>query len=184
MEANYEKMLQDSNLIKNYIKGDIANRDESIITKKFNEKRWSALEVIEHLNKVYDVYLDNFTKVIDEADNLRMDEAPQMKRSLLARLSIYANKPRGNKRPFKVKTFSFFVPAIAPDQVHEIIETYLKNKERFNDLIKKARTKNLFSVKIPTALGQRVKFYVAECFEFLLAHEERHMIQIAEAVAS
>jgi len=45
MEANYEKMLKDSNQIKNYIKGDIANLDETILTKKENAKKWSALEV-------------------------------------------------------------------------------------------------------------------------------------------
>ena len=64
MEANYERMLQDSNRIKNYIKGDIANLDEETLIKKENEKKWSALEVIEHLNKVYDIYLDNFTREI------------------------------------------------------------------------------------------------------------------------
>lgn len=182
MEANYEKMLQDSNRIKNYIKGDIANMDEGVLTKKQSAKKWSALEVVEHLNKVYDVYLDNFRKVIDGADDLPESEAPTMKRTILARLSIYANKPKGKKRRFKVKTFDFFRPAIAPEQLHDILDTYLQNKETFNGLIKDARTKNLKNVKIPTALGERVKFYVAECFEFLLAHEERHMIQIAEAV--
>jgi len=182
MEANYEQMLQDSNRIKNYIKGDIANMDEAVITKKATAKKWSALETIEHLNKVYDVYLDNFTTVIEGAEELSDRDIPQMKRTLLGRLSIYANRPKGNKRRFKVKTFDFFTPAIAPDQSHEIIDTYLKNKERFNDLIKAARTKNLLNVKIPTALGEKVKFYAAECFEFLLAHEERHMIQIAEAI--
>lgn len=182
MEANYEKMLQDSNRIKNYIKGDIANLNESILTKKENAKKWSALEVVDHLNKVYDVYLDNFRKVINHADELPGNEPPQMRRTLLGRLSTYANRPKGKKRRFKMKTFDFFRPAVAPEQLHGIIETYLQKKETFNDLIKEARTKNLKNVKIPTALGERVKFYVPECFEFLLAHEERHMIQIAEAI--
>ncbi|WP_370090232.1 DinB family protein [Ekhidna sp.] len=182
MEANYEKMLQDSNRIKNYIKGDIANLDDATLTKKENEKKWSALEVIEHLNKVYDIYLDNFTSAINDADALGENESPRMKRTIVGRLSIFANKPKGKKRRFKMKTFDFFTPAVAPDQLHDIIDTYLKNKETFNELIKQARTKDLTNVKVPTALGQKVKFYIPECFEFLIAHEERHMVQIAEAV--
>ena len=182
MEANYEKMLQDSNRIKNYIKVDIGNLDNEVLTKKESPKKWSALEVVEHLNKVYDVYLDNFQAAIAKAEELSANKTPEMKRTILGRLSIYANRPKGKKRRFKMKTFDFFRPAITPDNVHEIVETYLDKKERFNSLIKEARTKNLKHVKIPTALGERVKFYVAECFEFLLAHEERHMIQIAEAI--
>ncbi|WP_424962328.1 DinB family protein [Ekhidna sp.] len=182
MEANYEKLLQDSNRIKNYIKGDIANLNENILTKKENPKKWSAIEVVEHLNKVYDVYLDNFRKAIDAADELPQNEMPQMRRTLLGRLSIYTNRPKGKKRRFKMKTFDFFRPAVAPEELNKTIETYLQNKETFNDLIKDARTKNLKNVKVPTALGEKVKFFVPECFEFLLVHEERHMIQIAEAI--
>lgn len=182
MEANYEKLIQDSNRIKNYIKVDIANLDDHILTKKESAKKWSALEVVEHLNKVYDVYLDNFQKVIEDAEELRKDQTPEMNRTILGRLSIYANRPKGKKRRFKMKTFDFFRPAIGPDEVNSVIETYLGKKERFNELIKQARTKDLKNIKVPTALGQRVKFYVAECFEFLIVHEERHMIQIAEAI--
>ena len=182
MEVNYEKMLQDSNRIKNYIKGDIANLDEPVLTKKPNPKKWSALEVVEHLNKVYDVYLDNFTKAINDARDLSENESPNMRRTILGRLSISINRPKGSKRRFKMKTFDFFRPAVPPDQTNEVIDSFLNKKETFNDLIKKARTKDLRNVKVPTALGEKVKFYVPECFEFLLAHEERHMIQIAEAI--
>lgn len=184
MDANYEQMLQDSNRIKNYIKGDIAKLEEGTLTKKESPKKWSALEVVEHLNKVYDVYLDNFQAAIDQAEMLEENAVPQMKRTLLGRLSIYANKPKGKKRRFKMKTFDFFRPAIAPEQLNEVIDTYLQNKEAFNELIKQARTRNLRDTKIPTALGERVKFYIAECFEFLLAHEARHMVQIERAIDS
>ncbi|WP_420317582.1 DinB family protein [Ekhidna sp.] len=182
MEVNYEKLLQDSNQIKNYIKADIAARPAEQLTHKVSLKKWSAVEVVEHLNKVYDVYLDNFQKAIDDAEELTEQANPQMRRTILGRLSIYANKPKGKKRRFKMKTFDFFRPAISPDTMHEVFETFLTKKNRFNDLIKLARTKNLKDSKIPTALGEKVKFYVPECFEFLLVHEQRHMIQIEEAI--
>ncbi|MEO1254349.1 MAG: DinB family protein [Bacteroidota bacterium] len=182
MDVNYEKLLQDSNRIKNYIKADIGNLKADQLNKKPAENKWSALEVIEHLNKVYDVYLDNFHHIITSAKDLKAHEVPQMKRTILGRLSIYANKPKGNKRRFKVRTFDFFRPAIGPEMTHEVIDTFLRKKDRFNELIKAARTKDLRKVKIATALGKRVKFYIPECFEFLLAHEERHMIQIEEAL--
>ncbi|WP_421763472.1 DinB family protein [Ekhidna sp.] len=182
MEVNYEKMLKDSNQIKNYIKTEIASLEDQLLTKKESEKKWSALEVIEHLNKVYDVYLDNFNQAIDRAEELNDNETTDMQRTILGRLSIYANKPKGKKRRFKMKTFDFFRPAVVPEQVHSIIDVYLQKKETFNNLIRRARTKDLKNVKIPTALGEKVKFYIPECFEFILAHEQRHMVQIQLAI--
>lgn len=87
-------------------------------------------------------------------------------------------KPKGKKRKFKMKTFDFFVPTIDEEKVEQVFSTFQSNKMRFNELIKLARKKNLKGVKIPTALGQKVKFYIPECMEFILAHEQRHIVQI------
>ena len=183
MEVNYEKMLQQSNQIKNYIKVDVAGTPDEQLTMKPSPKKWSVLEVVEHLNKVYNHYLENFRDAIEHADDLNENESQKMQRTILGRLAIFTNKPRGKKRRFKVKTFDFFRPAVAPEQSHSIIDTYIKNKETFNELIKMARNKNLENVKIPTALGEKVRFYIPECFEFLIVHEERHVVQIELALA-
>jgi hypothetical protein len=184
MEVNYEKMLQQSNQIKNYIKVDVASLPEEQLTRKPNEKKWSALEVVEHLNKVYPVYLDNFRNAIESADDLAENEEQQMQRTIIGRLAVFTNKPKGKKRRFKMKTFDFFRPAVGPEQSHQVIDTFIKNKETFNELMKMARKKNLKNIKIPTALGEKVKFYIPECFNFLIAHEERHVVQIELTLAS
>lgn len=37
--------------------------------------------------------------------------------------------------------------------------------------------------KINSALGPIVKFYLPEAFEFLIGHDERHLVQITEIQA-
>ena len=182
MEVNYEQILEQSNRIKNYIKCDIGELPDEVLLRKQNEKKWSAMEVVSHLNRVYEKYLDNFSKAIDSAPDLANEQLQPYQSTILGRLSIYAMKPKGEKRRYKMKTFDFFNPITDSENKHEAIDLFLTNKEQFNDLIKRARSKNLKNLKMPTALGEKMKFYVPECFRFILAHEERHMVQIAEAI--
>lgn len=176
MEVNFEKILEHSNRNGNYIKIDIASKGPSKLNWKESEKKWSVLEVIEHLNKVYDLYFPNFNKAIESApENHGQDNILQ--RTLMGRLSIYSQKPKGQKVRFKMKTFSFFQPNTSKNSLEEV-ESFLDKKEAFNDFIKRARLKDLKGIKMPTALGEKMKFYIPECFEFILAHEDRHLVQI------
>lgn len=182
MEVNYEKLLQHSNEMKNHIK-EISDLDPAVLNWKEKEDKWSVIEVIGHLNKVFDIYLDNFREAIESAPQLNGNEEAPMQRTLLGRLSIYSNKPKERKRKFKMKTFSFFQPAHDQEKTEATIKEFLDNKEQFNELIRQARLKNLKGVKVPTALGNKVRFYIPECFEFILAHEERHMVQIDDVLS-
>lgn len=180
MEVNYEQFLQQSNHTKNYIQSEVSVLSDDVLNSKRDEKSWSALEVIDHLNKVYDIYLPLFTKALEKAPEISDNSGHKKQSTFLGRLSIYSMKPKGNKRKFKMKTFDFFRPS--QHSKNEIIDSFFKNKEAFNELLMLTRTKNLKNAKMPTSLGKRVKFYVPECFEFIIAHEERHMVQIAVAV--
>ncbi|NQZ74892.1 MAG: DinB family protein [Ekhidna sp.] len=176
MEVNYEQMLEHSNRNAHYIKSEIGRKSSSVLNWKENSKKWSVLEVLDHLTKVYELYEPNFKSVIEQSPESNGESSP-MQRTLLGRLSIYSQKPKGQKVRFKMNTFSFFQPE-NHDKLEDAIQTYLDKKEYFNELIKSARKKNLAGRKIPTALGEKVKFYIPECFQFLLAHEDRHLVQI------
>ena len=134
MEVNYEKLLQRSNEMKNHVM-EIANLNSDTLNWKEKKDKWSVIEVIGHLNKVFDIYLDNFRESIESAPQLNGNEEAPMQRTLLGRLSIYSNKPRERKRKFKMKTFSFFQPDHDPEKTETIIKEFLDNKEQFNELI-------------------------------------------------
>ena len=176
MESYFEHLLERSNKIKNRIVNEVASMDQEQLTRKESPKKWSVIEVVDHLNKVYDVYLDNFKKELDAAPRLD-GQVQKYQRTLLGRLSVYTNKPKGAKRKFKMKTFDFFYPTTEID-CDKILTEFAKKKELFNSYLKEARLKDLNGVKMPTALGDKMKFYISECFDFLLAHEERHLVQI------
>ncbi|MEM7298785.1 MAG: DinB family protein [Bacteroidota bacterium] len=178
MDVNFEHILQHSNQNLNFVKSDLATLHSDQLNWKESAKKWSVIEVIGHLNKVFDLYLPNFEKAVNAAPDQAEGGAKPLQRTFMGRISIYTQKPKGQKRKFKMKTFDFFQPVHDPTKTNEVINTFVENKDRFNELIKKARLKDLKGIKMPTALGEKLKFYVPECFEFVLAHEDRHMVQI------
>jgi len=176
MEVNYEKLLERSNAIKNFIE-ELSNQDDMVLSWKENEKKWSAIEVVSHLNKVYKIYLENFEKKLEGANGIG-NKNQKLKTTIMGKLAIYTNRPKKEKISFKMKTFDFFEPKVNSIASGEIFELFFKNKERFNDIIKQSRMKDVASTKIPTALGEKMKFYIPECIDFLVSHEERHIVQI------
>lgn len=182
MNTTLEKTLQRSNQISNYMETEVQTLPEAILKKKPAAKKWSIIEVVSHLNQVYARYLENFDRAIEQAEPNRSEEEQPEKRSLLGRLAIYTNRPKGKKRKFKMKTFDFFEPSENSIAHNETLDLFFKNKEAFNQLIKKARKRKVNGIKMPTALGEKMRFYVPECFEFVTAHEERHIVQIQELV--
>lgn len=182
MEVNFEQLLQHSNQMKNYIERNVSTLSVEKLNWKESPRKWSVIEVVSHLNRVYEQYHENFEKGISYAPEID-GEQQKMQRTIIGRMSIYSMKPKGKKRKFKMKTFNFFEPQIDKGNLDATIQLFLSNKDRFNDYLKESRSRKLEGIKIPTALGEKMKFYIPECFEFILAHEERHMLQIKEIIA-
>lgn len=182
MEVNFEKLLQSSNEQKNFIEKEVATLPAEVINWKESESVWSILEVVGHLNQVYELYSPNFIKVLDSAPK-SVDEVQKKQSTVLGKLSVYSMRPKSGKRKYKMTTFKFFEPVTSAAAPYETIERFMNNKDLFNGFIKQARTCDLRGIKMPTALGKSIKFYIPEIFEFLLAHEERHLVQIQEILA-
>lgn len=183
MRTTLDELLQRSNEMGHFIENEVAGLPQDVLTRKPSEKTWSAIEVVDHLNKVYNTYLDNFDKAISSANDLPDGAESKHKSSFIGWMGAYTMKPKGQKRKFKMKTFDFFQPTVEDASHDQTIQTFLSNKTRFNELIKNARSKDITKIKMPTAMGDRYKMYVGECFAFVLAHEERHMVQIQELMA-
>jgi hypothetical protein len=175
---NFDELLKFSARNGELVSNQIGGLPESVLNWKESEKKWSVLEVIGHLNQVYELYFPNFEHVLGQASPLSSQKSVLRQTTWLGRLSIYSMKPKDRKIRFKMATFKFFEPVLDTTGSNQTLDTYFANKERFEGLISKSVGLDISGIKVPTALGKRVKFYIPECFEFILSHEERHLVQI------
>lgn len=182
--SKLDLVIERSSEVRNFIEDEIASLSIDKLNWRENHNKWTVLEVLSHLNQVYELYAPKFEQALEHATKM---EPPLIsgknQTTLLGRLSIYSMLPKKRKRRFKMTTFEFFEPISNPAQPNETIERFLRNKSQFEGFVTKSKSFNIEGLKVSTALGEKVRFYIPECFEFIMAHEERHIVQIDELLA-
>ena len=185
MQISLENLLERSNRLAWKAENEITNLDESLLQKNKNGKGWNTLEVIDHLNAVYQHYLPKLEKAINQApNNSSVNQSEKHSLSFFGKMMINSMTPTSSrKRKFKMNTFGDFHPGNSLEG-NSTISEYLNLKETFNQLLKESRNHYFGKQKVNSAIGPIMKFYVVECFAFLIAHEERHFLQIEEIINS
>jgi hypothetical protein len=182
MNTNYDHFLSHSHDILLNVKSDIAALPIENLIWKEKPSKWSAIEVLSHLNKMYEYYLPRIEAALENA--ITGDGTCPSYNSDVAQRLIERLRPQGKKRLFKTQTLSMFEPEAPMDdckgECQEIIHTFMQNKERFHNLIRLTKSKNVRGLLISTPLVDKLKFSVPEVYEYILSHEDRHMVQIEE----
>lgn len=144
------------------------------LTKKKDEKTWCVLECVEHMNKATELYLNQMDK---KMHLLKPDEKHVFKKTWLA--SKFTNglapTPEGEIKN-KMKTTKVFRPS--GEMTPSTLDQFLNNADRIEKILVQAKNMDLRSFKVTTALGPILKFYLGDALDFILAHNDRHVVQI------
>ncbi len=178
-----ENQIQRLNLLTEKI-GALESLPIDMLTTAPNAKAWSIVEIVSHLNIAYGFYVDKVNSVLNKAESIENDKEP-FKARVWQRFVINGQRPKGQTRKWKMKTMKRFEPnaiklAHGEDQVATVFEQFQQLHGHLKEAILSGRHKNLYHMKIPSAIGPIVNFYLPEAFEFVLCHAERHLIQIEE----
>lgn len=136
--------------------------------------KWTVIQVLEHLNSYARYYHpaihrslqqnkpaveffkpgwagDYFTKMMQPAE----DGSIKMKM-----------KAPKDHRP---------VPSLDPKVV---IDEFIKEQHELLNLLEFAKTKNIGDIRTPISISRLIKLKAGDTFRFLIAHEQRHFLQI------
>ncbi len=151
------------------------------LTKTPNPKSWSAIEAIEHMVIAHKAYEDKIDNCLKELGASNQDINEVTARSIPSYL-IKRFPPKEGKIKFKMKTFKRFYPIfniknIGQDQIDLTLSNFEKSLDHLESAVKLYPSKNVESIKFNSAIGATVKFNVAEACEFVICHNERHLLQ-------
>ena len=152
------------------------------LLKRPTPTSWNLLEVLEHLSISYDLYRDKIDAVLSESET--DSEGPWThKVGLWQTFVIEGQRPKGKKRPFKMKTLKRFAPLLpktgmAVEDAKTVFERFSECHNTLKEQLLASRLKQLRRTRLTSAIGPIVRFYLPEAFEFLICHMERHMVQI------
>ncbi len=148
--------------------------DKSKLVYRIDESKWSVVQVLEHLNAFNRHYLPAIDKAFSEH---------QGSPSAWFNSGYWGEKFTKSMKPTNVfeiknkmkgmKKFSF------PNSlnVDTVLNEFYGQQEKLLHLLDVAKSKDLSSIHIPITLTKLIKLRLGDAFRFLIAHEQRHMIQ-------
>ncbi len=159
----------------------LKNTEKSKLVYAVNEGKWSVVQCLEHLNAFGRHYLP----AIEKAIAVKSGEKPAWFNSGF--LGDYFTKSMKPKNVFeiknKMKTMKIFNFPNSLN-VDTVMKEYIDQKAKLQHLLDMANDRDLNSIRIPVTITKMIKLKLGDTFRFLIAHEQRHMIQARNTLKS
>tara|TARA_R110002049_G_scaffold174462_3_gene341656 strand:- start:11939 stop:12496 length:558 start_codon:yes stop_codon:yes gene_type:complete len=143
---------------------------------KLDEKTWSVLEAIEHLNLYGDFYLPEIENCMDKSN--KTSEA-YYKPGLLG--DYFAKSMLPKEKLNKMNTFKSKNPN-GSYLDKSTLKHFLSQQEKTLHILNKARNVSLNKTKVSTTLGKLVKLKLGDTLRVVIYHNQRHIVQAEKSL--
>jgi hypothetical protein len=156
----------------------LSKTDPEILITQPAAGKWSVAQVLEHLNSYGRYYLPQLER------SLKSDKpaVPTFKPGWLGGYFTKMMKPNA-KGVIANKMQSPKDHRPAPDvDIKPVMDEFLNQQNQLLGLLELAKTKNINAIRTPISLSRFIKLKSGDTFGFLIAHEQRHFVQIVNTL--
>lgn len=147
------------------------NLSDSHLNKPSAQGGWSIAQCLDHLNSYGDFYLPHIERQILKSADANVSEFTS---SWFGAYFTKMMDPQTGKK--KYKAMKGHIPASDLDAA-KVVGEFLRQQETLMSYLRQARKKDLNEIKIPISISKLIKLRLGDVFQFLVAHNERHMQQ-------
>lgn len=143
---------------------------------------WSVAQCLDHLNGYGHYYIPRLREAIVKGEQRQLKARPVFRSSWLGNYFTNLMKPEadGSLRG-KMKTPKDHRPPPQPDAKAAIAE-FVSQQEQLLELLTRARNVDIRRLKVPISLTRFIRLSAGDTFRFLIAHEQRHILQAVRAL--
>lgn len=174
-----QSLQKDLDVLINTTKENFLNAPDDILLRQPAPEKWSAAQCLDHLNAYARHYIPAVEKAIQGklSGSLPLSPSPAFKSGWLGNYFTKMMAPKPDGQPgMKMQAPKGYRPLSDLD-AKKVVAEFIDWQERTKTVIEQSKLINLQSVKIPTTLGNWLKFTIGDTFRFVIAHEQRHMAQ-------
>lgn len=135
---------------------------------------WSIVEIFSHLNIANTKYIHSILEKIKMAPDAI---SPYFQSGWMGDWVYEKLMPRSDGSVCKMSSPKFFHPAKNKNASHEVINQFLERQDEIHDILLHVSTKDLARIRVPFYLTGILKFRLGDSLRFLIAHNERHLLQ-------
>ena len=151
--------------------------DPEILMTQPETGKWSVAQVLEHMNSYGRYYLPALEKSLQTNK-----PAVALFKSGLGGYFTKMMKP--NEKGVvanKMQSPKDHRPASDVD-IKPVLDEFLRQQNQLLDLLELAKTKNINAIRTPISISRFIKLKSGDTFGFLIAHEQRHFVQIVNTL--
>lgn len=185
MELNQHDVLADLQRRaadqRQYLEQTLAPLDETLLNQKPDEKSWSVLECLEHLNIIGETYLSNFQQAAQNGtDRVGETYHPGWLGNRLARWML----PREDGQiPMKMKALGYMNPRGSQLGKAQVLDRQQTQLRTFQETLDALSHVDLGRTKVSSSLGSWHKMKLGDALRFYLNHQSRHYQQIVRTLS-
>jgi hypothetical protein len=157
----------------------LQSADAGLLLQEPAPGKWSVIQVLEHLNSYGRYYLLAIERSLEKDKPATEVFKPGWLGNYFTKLmkpgadGIITNKMKSPKdhRPAKYL------------DVLPVLTTFLEQQHYLLELLELAKSKNIGSIRTPISISRLIRLKLGDTFRFVIAHEQRHFVQIDNTLA-
>ena len=144
--------------------------------------KWSIAQVVEHLNSYNRYYMPEIEKAIQHGRALGIEAKPDYKPGWFGNYFTRMMEPTTEGRVTKkYKAPKDHIPVANLDS-KKVLSEFIESQNRLIDFLQQAEHTDIGKLKVPISISKYIKLKLGDTFRFLIAHQQRHFIQVANTV--
>lgn len=147
------------------------SRNNDVLLRTTETGGWSVIQNLEHLNFYFQYYNPAIRKSLENAS---VD--PQAVTFNSSWLGSYFTNAMDYRKGGKVKAFKSYIPEVDLD-TNKVIREFIDHQEELLQLLRMAANYNLTKIRLPISLTRWIKMRLGDVFQFVIMHNERHIVQ-------
>ena len=181
--VNKEQFLNAlENSVENHLREAIRvfqNADEQTLLRPAANGGWSIAQCLDHLNSYGQYYLPYIQNGLNK--NMGRPYPDTFQSTWLGNYFTRLMDPKTGKK--KQKAAKIHKPA--PDlDAHAVVAEFIQQQETMLTYLKRAQQTDLNKIKIPVSIFKWIKLNLGDVLQFLIAHNERHLLQAKRNLAT
>lgn len=159
----------------------LRQQDPGILLQQPSPGKWSVAQVIEHLNTYGRYYLPEIREALCHS---KYPAREYFSPGILGAYFTKSMKPKADGTiPNKMKAFKNHSPEPDIDS-KAALDEFEQQEILLLQLLNKACNADIGKMKIPVSIAPFIKLKMGDVFAFLIAHHQRHFVQINNILAA
>lgn len=177
-----QDLRNDVNAILNVTHTRIKNQPDAANLQLPAPGKWSAAQCLVHLNGYGRYYIPQLQAALQRGEQKHLAARPVFRSSWLGNYFTGLMKPQedGALRS-TMQAPKGYRPAPEAD-AQAVIAEFVQQQQQLLELLDRAEKVDIARLKVPTSLSKFIRLSAGDTLRFLIAHEQRHILQALRAL--